>query len=93
MSRETLITRIDHWLRRYKSKNRKLKLKLELHPEIADFMKNNKKALRGLMWQNFTYITVEGNPKVNRDEFKFLDSNNNSKVIEHVSIEHKWIIA
>ena len=45
------------------------------------------------MWQNFTYITVEGNPKVNRDEFKFLDSNNNSKVIEHVSIEHKWIIA
>ena len=89
MSRETLITRIDHWLRRYKSKNRKLKLKLELHPEIADFMKNNKKALRGLMWQNFTYITVEGNPKVHRDEFKFLDTNNNGKVIEHVSIEHK----
>ena len=52
-------------------------------------MKNNKKALRGLMWQNFTYITVEGNPKVHRDEFKFLDTNNNGKVIEHVSIEHK----
>ena len=44
MSRETLITRIDHWLRRYKSKNRKLKLTLELHPEIADFMSDNKKA-------------------------------------------------
>jgi len=52
-------------------------------------MKNNKKALRGLMWQNFTYINVEGNPEVNRDEFKFLDSKNNEKVIEHVTIEHK----
>ena len=45
------------------------------------------------MWQNFTYITVESNPKVRRDEFKFLDSQNNEKVIEHVSIEHKWKIA
>ena len=93
MSRETLITRIDHWLRRYKSKNRKLKLTLELHPEIADFMRDNKKALRGLMWHNFTYITVKGNSKINRDEFRFLDSKNNGKVIEHVSIEQKWIIA
>ena len=93
MSRETLITRIDHWLRRYKSKNRRLKLKLELHPEIADFMRDNKKALRGLMWHNFTYISVEGNSKIKRDEFRFLDSKNNGKVIEHVSIEQKWIIA
>ena len=93
MSRETLITRIDHWLRRYKSKNRRLKLKLELHPEIADFLRDNKKALRGLMWHNFTYISVEGNSKIKRDEFRFLDSKNNGKVIEHVSIEQKWIIA
>ena len=93
MSWETLITRIDHWLRRYKSKNRRLKLKLELHPEIADFMRDNKKALRGLMWHNFTYISVEGNSKIKRDEFRFLDSKNNGKVIEHVSIEQKWIIA
>lgn len=93
MSRETLITRIDHWLRRYKSKNRRLKLKLELHPENADFMRDNKKALRGLMWHNFTYISVEGNSKIKRDEFRFLDSKNNGKVIEHVSIEQKWIIA
>ena len=93
MSRETLITRIDHWLRRYKTKNRRLKLKLELHPEIADFLRDNKKALRGLMWHNFTYISVEGNSKIKRDEFRFLDSKNNGKIIEHVSIEQKWIIA
>ena len=41
------------------------------------------------MWHNFTYISVEGNSKIKRDEFRFLDSKNNGKVIEHVSIEQK----
>ena len=90
MSRETLITRIDHWLRRYKSKHRSLKLKLELHPEIAHFMKDNKKALRGLMWQNFTYISIEGNQNIARDEFRFLNTKNGQlKEIEHVGVERK----
>ena len=89
MSRETLITRIDHWLRRYKSKHRSLKLILELHPEIADFLKNNKKALRGLMWQNFTYISIQGNNDISRDEFRFLSSSNGQQEIEHVGIGHK----
>tara|TARA_Y100001970_G_scaffold169816_1_gene207558 strand:- start:654 stop:2216 length:1563 start_codon:yes stop_codon:yes gene_type:complete len=89
MSRETLITRIDYWLRRYKSKHRSLKLKLELHPEVAEFLKNNKKALRGLMWQNFTYISIEGNNSIARDEFRFLNSSGDQKEIEHVGIEQK----
>jgi len=89
MSRETLLTRIDHWLRRYRSKHRSLKLKLELHPEIAHFLKDNKKALRGLMWQNFTYITIEANQEIARDEFRFLSTKNGQKEIEHVGVEHK----
>jgi ribonuclease G len=89
MSRETLITRIDQWLRRYKSKHRSLRLKLELHPEIAHFMKDNKKALRGLMWQNFTYIVIKGNSTIARDEFRFLNTKNGEQEIEHVGIENK----
>ena len=88
MSKETLITRIDHWLRRYKTKHRSLKLKLELHPEIAGFMKDNKKALRGLMWQNFTYISIDANPEIARDEFRFLNTKNGQEEIEHVGVEH-----
>ena len=88
MSKETLITRIDHWLRRYKLKHRSLRLKLELHPEIAGFMKDNKKALRGLMWQNFTYISVEANPQIGRDEFRFLNTKNGQEEIEHVGVDH-----
>ena len=52
-------------------------------------MKDNKKALRGLMWQNFTYITIEANPEIARDEFRFLSTKNGQKEIEHVGVEHK----
>ena len=82
MSKETLVTRIDFWLRRYKLKNRKFRLQLQVHPEIADFLNNNKKALRGLMWQNFTYIKTIANNTIGRDEFKFFDSKNTEQEIK-----------
>jgi ribonuclease G len=73
ISKETLITRIDHWLRRYKSKRRSLRLKLLLHPEIEDFLRvHKKKALRGLMWKNFVHIKIEANPEIHRDQFEFI---------------------
>ena len=87
MSKETLVTRIDFWLRRYKLKNRKFRLQLQVHPEIADFLNNNKKALRGLMWQNFTYIKTIANNTIGRDEFKFFDSKNTEQEIKQQDIE------
>ena len=52
-------------------------------------MKDNKKALRGLMWQNFTYIIIESNSTIARDEFRFLNTKNGEQEIEHVGIENK----
>lgn len=88
MSRETLITRIDHWLRRYKSKHRRLRLQLEVHPEIADFLlENKKKTLRGLMWQNFVHISIEPSPDVNRDEFRFRSVPDGKIIESQVAVE------
>jgi len=81
ISKETLITRIDHWLRRYKSKRRSLRLKLLLHPEIEEFLHTNKKkALRGLMWKNFVHIKVEENPEIHRDQFEFISLSDGENV-------------
>ena len=41
------------------------------------------------MWQNFTYISIQGNNDISRDEFRFLSSSNGQKEIEHVGIELK----
>ena len=43
ISQETLVTRIDHWLRRYKSRHRSLRLQLELHPQNAEYLSGEKK--------------------------------------------------
>ena len=53
ISQETLITRIDHWLRRYKSKI-SFRLRLPITSENAAYLNDEKKhILRGLMWQKF----------------------------------------
>ena len=73
ISKETLVTRIDHWLRRYKSKYRSLRLRLQLHPENAQYLSGEKKhILRGLMWQNFVHLKIEENVELPQDEFRFL---------------------
>ncbi len=90
ISKDTLITRIDHWLRRYKSKHKDLRLKLLLHSENADFiLKNKKKVLRGLMWQNFVHISIKDSTEVNRDEFRFLRSKDNEDITDHVGLDNQ----
>ena len=72
ISKDTLITRIDHWLRRYKSKKQSFRLQLHLHPENYHYFKDQKKkALRGLMWQNFVHLKTKEDAKISRDEFRF----------------------
>ncbi len=89
ISKETLITRIDHWLRRYKSKHRDLRIKLLLHPENAEFItKSKKKVLRGLMWQNFVHISIVGEIDVNRDEFRFVRVKDNQDITDHVGLDN-----
>ena len=88
MSQETLITRLDHWLRRYKSKYRSIRLKLQLHPHNATYLKGEKKhVLRGLMWQNFVHLKIEENVELRQDEFKFFRTKDNKDVTNEMSLE------
>ena len=88
ISRETLITRIDHWLRRYKSRYRDLRLRLQLHPENAEYMSVEKKSiLRGLMWQNFVHLKIEQNSDVARDDFRFMRTKDGKDVTKAMSLE------
>jgi len=88
ISQETLITRIDHWLRRYKSKHRSLRLELELHPENADYLGGEKRhVLRGLMWQNFVHLKIKSNPDVPQDEFSFIRTKDGVNVTQEMNLE------
>ncbi|MEC9049595.1 MAG: Rne/Rng family ribonuclease [Candidatus Neomarinimicrobiota bacterium] len=88
ISRETLVTRIDHWLRRYKSKHRSLRLRLQLHPENAQYLGGEKKnILRGLMWQNFVHLKIEENAELAQDEFRFFRTKDNADVTNEMNLE------
>ena len=88
LSQETLITRIDHWLRRYKSKYRSLRLNLELHPDNAKYLRGEKKhVLRGLMWQNFVHLKIKDNKELGKDEFRFLRKKDNKNITDEMSLE------
>ena len=88
ISQETLITRIEHWLRRYKSKYQDLRLRLQLHPNNAEYMLGEKKnILRGLMWQNFVHLKIERNTDLARDEFRFIRTKNGKDVTNEMNLE------
>jgi len=88
ISRETLVTRIDHWLRRYKNKHRSLMLRLQLHPENAQYLGGEKKhILRGLMWQNFVHLKIEENVELLQDEFRFFRTKDNTDVTNEMNLE------
>ena len=88
ISKEALITRIEHWLRRYKSKHRDLRIILQLHEENADYIANDKKnILRGLMWKNFVHIRIETNKDVARDEFRFIKSKTGKDITNEMSLD------
>ena len=88
ISQETLVTRIDHWLRRYKSKHRSLRLRLQLHPQNAEYLGGEKKhVLRGLMWQNFVHLKIEDNVELAQDEFRFFRTKDGADVTHEMSLD------
>ena len=94
ISKETLITRIEHWLRRYKSKHRDLRIRLQLHDENAEYITNDKRnILRGLMWKNFVHIKIETNKDIARDEFKFIKTRTGEDITNEMSLDKDNSIA
>ncbi len=88
ISIETLITRIEHWLRRYKTKHMSLRIKLQLHPKNADYLNKEKKSvLKGLMWKNFIHLKIIENSELKLDEFRFLRSKDNVDITKEMGIE------
>ena len=83
ISRDTLLTRIDYWLRDYKKQNKDLRLKLYLHPELSDYLKKEKtRDYIRLMWKNFIYLKVVNDNTMYKNQFRFTKMSD-SKDITH----------
>ena len=82
-SYDTVLTNLENWLRKFKSKNRDKRLIINLNPSVADYINNNKaKIIKGMMWTNWTFLTVEGDHDIKINDFKVFSKKQNKYVTE-----------
>ena len=82
-SYDTVLTNLENWIRKFKSKNRDKRLIISLNPSVADYINNNKaKIIKGMMWTNWTFLTVEGDHDIKINDFKVFSKKQNKYVTE-----------
>ena len=85
LSKDTLLTRIDYWLRDYKKKHKDLRLKLFLHPRLANYLKKEKtRDYISLMWKNFVYLKVITDDSMNKNEFRFTKMSDSKDITNEI---------
>ena len=82
-SYDTVLTNLENWLRKFKSKNRDKRLVISLNPSVSDYIINNKsKIINGMMWANWTFISIEGDHNININDFKVFSKKQNKYVTD-----------
>ena len=76
---------IDNWLKNFRQNNRELRLKLELHPSMSEYLIEEKReVLRKFMWHNFIHIDVTPNVSLMPDEFRFISKKRGKEITNDV---------
>ena len=84
-SYDTVLTSLENWLKKFKSKNKDKRLIISSNPSVSEYINNNKsKIIKGIMWSNWTFLTIEGNPDININDFKVFSKKRNEYVTEQV---------
>ncbi|MBI5059847.1 Rne/Rng family ribonuclease [candidate division KSB1 bacterium] len=69
--KESVVTQLQSWIRRFRARSGEMGLTVKAHPEIVDFVtKGDKSHLRQIMWDSMLYIKLEPEPSLRLDEFK-----------------------
>jgi ribonuclease G len=70
-SKETLVTELERWLKRFKAATGERRLVLRLAPSVHDWLSAGLKSLhRQLMWRHFMLIRLEADPRLDEGEFR-----------------------
>jgi len=73
VSKETVVAKIERWIKRFKSGSRERRLKLLLHPDMLEYLTESRvNRLIKLMARYWIKIHAEAAPKLNIDEFRFI---------------------
>ena len=80
-SKSSVVTKIERWIKRFKTRHKERSLKLYVHPEIARHLTANiKSIIKKMMWRFWIKIEVVADDSLQIDDFKFFSKKN----------QHEW---
>lgn len=73
ISKSTILTRIDNWLRRFRYQRKERNIKLRVHPSIATYLRQGfVSKLRKLIWKYRMRVEVVRDDTLRTDQFRVL---------------------
>ncbi len=70
-SLETIITKLERWISRFRNSTKEPRLKLTVHPDVGNALRAEKSSrLRQLMLKHLIYIKLEEDPQMREDEIR-----------------------
>ncbi|MCB2203938.1 Rne/Rng family ribonuclease [bacterium] len=81
LSKTSLLTQIERWMRRFRVKSKELRLTLEVHPTMASFLTDGAFShISRLMLKYFARIKVVGDHTLPVDEFRMISRRKNRDI-------------
>ena len=84
-SKDTVITSIENWVKRFKKKANDKRLVIHLHPTLSEYIKENRpKLINKMMWNNWLYLEFEEDPKLIKDQYKVFSKKRKDFITENI---------
>ncbi len=82
-SKQTMITAIDSWLRRFRTKYKDRRLVLSVNPTLSTYLQDTKsKVVKSMMWQHWVKLEIKAEEALAPDDFRVYSKRRKSDVTD-----------
>ncbi|HDR05639.1 MAG TPA: Rne/Rng family ribonuclease [Candidatus Marinimicrobia bacterium] len=82
-SKESIITKMDSWIRRFRAHSKDMRLLITVHPTLLEYIIEKRKPLfRSLMWRHLLKIDFEANDSLALEEFRVFSRRQKKDITE-----------
>ena len=84
-SKDTVITSIENWVKRFKKKANDKRLVIHLHPTLSEYISENRpKLINKMMWSNWLYLEFEQDRELTKDQFRVFSKKRKDFIDENI---------
>lgn len=70
-SRDTVVARIERWLKRSRAAALERRLTVQVHPDLGEYLlENRKERLKRIRKSTRVWLNVEANPELTQDDYR-----------------------